>query len=88
MIFTFYFLLLLLMLIVCSYIGSGDSDHQETATNVTEASVPNLYSVRLYNSPQTSVDRIAIVGVSLYGRLYTKVNVGMVLNVILVASTF
>ena len=51
------------------------SDLQEAATNVTEPPVPNLYTVRLYNSsPHTSVDRIAIVGVSLYGRFYTKVN--------------
>ena len=37
---------------------------------------PNRYTVRVYRSaPQTSGDRIAVVGVSLYGRLYAKVRV-------------
>ena len=35
---------------------------------------PNLYTVRVYrSSPQATGDRLAIICVSLYGRLYAKV---------------
>ena len=38
--------------------------------------VHNLYTVRVYRSPShTTGDKIAIIGVSLYGRLYDKVRV-------------
>ena len=38
--------------------------------------VPNLYTARVYRSPpQATSDRLAIICVSLFGQLYTKVRI-------------
>lgn len=48
---------------------------EKDSTTETSTTVPNRYTVRVYrSSPQTSGDRVTIVGISLYGRLYSKVN--------------
>ena len=69
--------------------GASNNDPPEPATPKTPPPDPNLYTVRAYSSSsQTTGDRITILTVSLYGRVYAKVIIICLLFVLLCRGAF